>query len=179
MKYLLPLLLVSTLLSAKNGAYLELGTEYIFSEEIELDNGTKYKFETPSSYILNAGYEVNQWSLEAEGVYTNTKFTDGKKEEIIKQTALANLYYNAYNETKYVSFIGGGAGVSKISIAEVEADGMPLVYHFTLGMGYMFSDHLALNLKYRYLKTDSYIVSGIEYREATDNIISTALKFRF
>jgi len=180
MRFLIPLFLACALYATPNGIYLEGGIQHILTDEIELTGSTKIKYEQPESYAASFGYQTaSQWSFEVEGAYTSTKFEDTDKTKFKKLDYLANIYYNAYNETNLVSSIGVGYGKSKITIDDVEADEMPTIYHGTVGLGYMFNSHVTLNFKYKYLKTNEYTVSQITYDKRSEYILSSTLRFMF
>lgn len=180
MRFLILLLLASVLYATPSGIYVEGGVQYIQDDEVQLMNSTKIKFEDPESYVASFGYQTDdQWSYEIEGVYTSTNFNDSINTEFERLDYLVNIYYNAYNETQLVSSIGVGYGKSKITINNVESDEMPVIYHGTVGLGYMFTPNVTVNFKYRYLMTDKYKVSQNYYDENSEHILSSSIRFMF
>ncbi len=153
--------------------YAELNTGLNFGRETDVDlpntsSSGSFSFENGFLFGGSLGYDFGNFRLDGEVGYAKPDFDkitlgsqqangDGDLEVL---TFMLNGYYDFNNSTRFIPFIGGGAGVGKLNmdspspalIQNTESD-LVFAYQFTAGTAYQFTKSFSLLASYRYLGT--------------------------
>ena len=146
-----------------SGFYVETNVDYPSNDSMEMKD-IKYHYDAGTTLSLAIGYQMEHWRFELEGNHVKdevTKIADSASAgDLIKTGTLANVYYSAYNDSRLVSSIGVGAGVTNIKIEDLEINNVAqddvskdnsFTYQATISLGYMVTEDWTWTLKYRYL----------------------------
>jgi opacity protein-like surface antigen len=109
---------------------------------------------------LGDGRVELEWSYRKVGL-DQVEFAEGKVPgdgDLTVQSLMLNIFGIYRNGTTWVPYYGGGVGAALVSAANLRASGQPLTddddtvfaYQFGLGLGYVFSDYVTLDLGYRF-----------------------------
>ncbi len=171
MKILLILFITMSLYAAQktkepavaSGLYIETNVDYPSTDSMKMED-VKYHYDAGFAKSLAVGYQMERWRFELEGNHVKdeiTKITDSVSTgDLTKTGALANVYYSAYNDSKLVSSIGIGAGITNIEAEDLEIDDTAqddisednsFTYQATISLGYMVTQDWTWSIRYRYL----------------------------
>jgi len=165
--------------------------------ELEAGLGSLDKLETPTTnftynraYCASAalGYQLRNYRIELQtkrktgSLYSyNNISRDG---EILQTSNMLNAYYSKYNQSKLVTTVGFGAGVSSIELNEMKhfsvtqpniKESSILSAQAMFSVGYMINRHLTLSTKYSYF----YINSSENFKANTESLFSLSIRYIF
>ncbi|NIR28416.1 MAG: AMIN domain-containing protein [Gammaproteobacteria bacterium] len=136
--------------------------------------GTDDTFETSLDIGFNGGAVIgyrfaSRLRLEAEATYRSNSVdeidilgvdfdADG---DVSNFAAMANLFYDFDTGTGFVPYIGGGAGISRVFLNDIELEGtnfvddddMVFAYQFGAGVAYPVTASASVSLDYRFFRT--------------------------
>jgi opacity protein-like surface antigen len=143
-------------LESDTGVALGIAVGYAYSNNIRAE--IEFAYQTNDADTLDAfGVE-----LDATGDTTN-------------YAGLLNLYYDFVNDSSFIPFITAGIGYAKVELNDfnLSGSGMPNIneddevfaYQVGAGVGYVVSEKIILDFKYRYFGTDDpeFDVTEVEY----------------
>ncbi len=142
---------------------------------------TEVSFETGFNFAAATGYDWGAWRAEAEIAYAKNDIdefsilglgVDGGG-DVSALSFMANGFYD-FDLAPWTVYIGGGAGIAKVSINDADVLGIPLaddddtVFAYQVGAGaeYAFNPNASLVLGYRFFSTadpDFNDVTGIPF----------------
>ena len=189
MKQLLILTFLCTLALAKDGLYLGTGLSYGSVSEVKSDD-TNYELERGYGASLAVGYKMDAFRAEAEALYlingidtVEAALTYEGRGDFTTQSALFNLYYDATNETRYITSLGLGVGVAKHGFEDIGSEDVEsnqvLAYQASLAVGYRMTPRWILECKYRYFGTEPFKVEGTEFKRLGYSGGSLTLRYHF
>jgi opacity protein-like surface antigen len=88
-----------------------------------------------------------------------------------------NMYYDLVNASQIIPFVGGGLGISSVSVSDLllagnDANDEVFAFQFFAGLGYVANDRITLDLQYRYFGTeDPYYADLTKYDISSHNIM--------
>lgn len=193
MKYLLFLILTTTLFSSTNGLYFEAGAGTNLSNKIEPDKAQYgYNYNIPVS--VSIGYQGDLFRFEIEELYMKNKITSytdsisfNASGDVLRTSTFLNTYiYKIKNKTE--TSIGLGVGATNINIDNLiisnaqaingNIKNIPTIKG-SFSVGRTINEDLTLVLKYSYIASQSYTISNIQYKRLSDNIISAHFRYLF
>jgi opacity protein-like surface antigen len=143
-------------LESDTGVALGIAVGYAYSNNIRAE--IEFAYQTNDADTLDAfGVE-----LDATGDTTN-------------YAGLLNLYYDFVNDSSFIPFITAGIGYAKVELNDfnLSGSGMPNIneddevfaYQVGAGVGYVVSEKITLDFKYRYFGTDDpeFDITEAEY----------------
>lgn len=186
MKYLLPLLVTSSLFAAQNGFYIALDGGINLNDKLEAKT-VSYNYDTGFFGSGAFGYQVDKFRLELEGQYQQNSVTslssNAAKGDLIRESQMLNVYYSGYNSSRLVSTIGVGAGSSDIHSNKLTVLGTSndfevkniFTYQGSFGVSYMITDSIDFGVKYRFIVTSKQDM----LEENTQSIVTAGLRYLF
>ncbi len=189
---LLPLLFALELFSAQSGPYIELGVGLGTKDTLKTHN-VDYKYEDSYLGSIAIGYQLDSLSVEIAQKYkTGSLYSTSSKNHqnisaegnLVHNSQMINFYYSGYNSSKFVSSIGLGVGVTKVSLEDVveleypqkDIDGESVLsYQGMFSVGYMFTPSVTLLAKYTYFQ----ISNSDDFKSDGDNLLSLNLRYLF
>jgi opacity protein-like surface antigen len=151
-------------------------TEPGFNAELGSDTGVALGIALGYAYSNNIraeiefAYQTNDAdTLEAFGVGLNATG------DTTSSAGLLNCYYDFVNDSSFIPFITAGIGYAKVELNDfnLSGSGMPnsneddevFAYQVGAGVGYVVSEKIILDFKYRYFGTDDpeFDVTEVEY----------------
>ncbi|MBI5665020.1 MAG: porin family protein [Nitrospirae bacterium] len=157
---------------AFQGPYAGINGQAVFVNDVELDVDD-ITFAPGFGGGVEGGYDFGLHRLEGEVAYRNNSVDQVKiaslgrgsidgKGDISLTSLMLNLYLDFDNETKFIPYAGLGIGIANVSFNNIGASGIELLdddssklaAQVTLGIGYIVSDFLIIDLGYRYFSTD-------------------------
>ncbi len=186
-KTLLPLLLSLNLFAAPNGVYVEVGAALGLGDTLEATKG-EFTYDRDYTGSLILGYQADLYRFEIEGKYKEEELKSfgnvSSSGELTQNSQMINAYFSGYNESKYVSSIGAGVGITNISLKnltqnskaqeDVTNDAIPSLQAM-LSVGYMMSDNLTATTKYTYF----YVTESDDFESNSDHIFTLSLRYLF
>ncbi len=177
MKLLLSLLLSMQLYAVGSGVYVELSGGLGLNDTIEAKNGA-YVYDKEYIGSVSLGYQADLLRLELEAIQKKDRLYSFGAISVagdLEQTSqMFNLYYSGYNESKLVTTVGIGAGVTAISLQEAE-DKNILSYQGMFSIGYMSTQSLTITTEYTYF----YTTESDNFKSNSDNIFSLNFRYLF
>jgi len=186
MKALYILLLSISLFAAPSGVYIEAYYDNPTAENLDLTNAT-YSYDKGLATSFAVGYQMDTIRFELEGNYSKNELlaitkslTQAATGDFTKMGALANVYYDMYNDTNLISSVGVGIGATNIetknldtfnAIANEVSEDAALTYQGTLSLGYKFNEDIVATIRYRYL--------GMEALEEDTQTFSLGMRYLF
>lgn len=180
--YALFLLLQPSLFAFDNTIYLELGSSFGLDDTVKSSN-EDYIYDKSLSGSVIVGYQYQEHRFEFEerykessliGVKLNSGLNLSKDGDMTTSSHLVNYYYNGYNQSKFISSIGFGAGISSVDL-----DGMKENALFSMqgmfSVGLMVSEKFILTTKYTYL----YTMAGDTLDANKDSSIALSVRYLF
>lgn len=160
------------------------------SGELSFDNGGAATFAVGTSVgqggriEMELGARVNDISKMTFDGYPGKIDVDG---DVTTVSFMGNAYYDFKNESSFTPFIGGGLGYANVEydfdkieddkVNDKEDDDV-MAYQVMLGMGYAATDHLSIDLQYRYFATVDPELNGIDFEYRTHNMM-LGLRYSF
>ena len=173
-----------------------LGLSIPSDAEIEDSDGMDISMDRGFAYTGSIGYkfsdfmrveaELGHQSNELEEISDNGESLsmDG---DVTNTSLLLNLYADFMGDGPVFTFITAGAGMAKVGLELNDIDGYPLdfkeddtvfAYQFGAGLGWVVSDNVVVELKYRYYATDDVELDGEEFSNSSQNVyLTTRLHF--
>ena len=184
-KYLLPLFsLFPLLLQAEpSGIYLDGGVGIALSDTIATQE-VNFVYDQKPLLSLSLGYQYNHFRLELQERYKKDKLYSASAQDSysiaadgdsIINSQMLNLYYNGYNESKLMSSIGFGAGISTIDLKETYKESQIPSFQGLFSVGYQVRANLITSLNYAYF----YILESDTFQSKADNSLTLSLRYIF
>ena len=168
---LLFFLVISSLFGAPSGLYIELGVGSGFGDSLQ-SSSSRVSYERGFIGSVAFGYQSGVYRVEIEERYKSDKLysiadvlADG---ELRESSQMLNLYYSGYNDSKFVSSIGFGMGITALSIEnirqfsrnmpEIKEEGI-LSLQGLFSVGYQIERDITATVEYSYFytqKSDSF-----------------------
>jgi len=181
-KYTLLLLLQSSLFSIENTIYVEIGASNGLNDTIKSSNA-EYIYDSQLAGSAIIGYQHQEYRFELQEIYkqdslNGVKLDNGrsisKSGDVKTSSHMLNYYYNGYNQSKFISSIGVGAGLSSIELDGIEEKSL-LSVQGMFSVGYMMTEEFIFTTKYTYL----HITSGDTLKANKDRSIALSLRYLF
>jgi len=186
-KIALTLLLSTTLFVAPSGVYVEVGAAKSLNDKLKSDNGD-FVYDKGTIGSVMIGYQADLYRFELEGKYVKeslSSFSNASSSgDLLKNSQMLNVYYSGYNESKYVSSVGAGVGITNIStdrlkqnsttLEDIKKDAI-LSMQGMLSVGYMMSQSVTATLNYTYF----YTAKSDELKANSENIFTFSLRYLF
>lgn len=188
MKKLLLLTLLSLeIFAAPSGVYVEVGAGLGLEDSLK-EKSADLSYDKDYIGSLAIGYQVDVYRFELEGKYQKSKLESyGHKAtsgDLTQDSQMLNAYFSGYNESKLVSSVGLGAGITNIktdkmtqlgvSQKDIKSEVIPS-FQGMLSVGYKTTENFLTTVKYTYfhrLKSDEFDASG-------DNIFTLSFRYIF
>ena len=148
-------------------------------------NGVKQGMDTGFNAGLRYGYYLNDWnlpnvSLEADGLFTQSKFTNGGDARIQSSSYMGNVIYHFPFERSPFS-VYGGAGIGAVqtnfdNAAGIHGGSTVLGWQALGGLEYRASEDASLFAEYRYQNAHNVNV-GLNTVGDTSNNLSFGVKW--
>ncbi len=185
--FILFILITLKLFGESDGTYIELGAGFGLDDKLNTKN-TNYVYDKKYVANLALGYQLSQYRLELEARYKkdaiNSIYNYNADGDITKQSQMINAYYSGYNDSKLVSSVGLGVGLTTINVKNLIESTSPFQdienknirsYQAIFSIGYMISESFTLTTKYTYF----YISESDDFKATSDNIFSLSLRYLF
>lgn len=153
-----------------NALYFGTSVGYLFDDE-EFIYSVRVGTEVAGNKSLSHNIEVELGFTEA---------TDsGVRARIVPVMANYRLHMNTSNTIGI--FVGGGLGVSNVSVSGFGASDNDTAFTFQLlaGVEYKFTESVSGLVGYRYMWIDEPALFGVGLGNLDDNAIEVGVKFRF
>jgi opacity protein-like surface antigen len=188
MKKLLLLTLLSLeIFAAPSGVYVELGAGLPLEDSLK-GKGVNLSYDKDYIGNLAIGYQLDLYRFELEGKYQKSKLESSlghvASGDITQDSQMLNAYYSGYNESKLVSSIGIGAGITNIkttnlkelgvSQTDIKSETIPSLQGM-LSVGYQNTPNFITTLKYSYF----YMFKSDEFDASASNIFSLTFRYIF
>lgn len=192
MRYLAGIVLTTSLFATPpSGVYLELDGGSGLNTTQKTESG-EYKYDKGGIASFALGYQIEFFRVELEGEYKYNKiYSFGNNNQtatgdLTRESKMFNVYYSGYNESKLVSTIGLGAGLSDIKSKDllITSSNNPssdfsydniFTYQGSFSIGYMVTKHITTQIKYKYIAT----TKQDDLKENSDNIFSFGIRYLF
>jgi len=174
MKSFIALTFATSLLADPNGVYVEIGAGQGFGS-IET-KGSKIYLDAGYVGSLAIGYQANIYRIELEENYKKDSVYSfdnvSASGDYVRESKMINIYLSAYNDSNLVSSIGGGVGISDISLKNLQelervvpdlVNNGVLTFDGSLSIGYMVTTSITATVKYTYFytqKSDNFDSNG-------------------
>lgn len=180
---LLLTLLNSSLFGAPSGVYVELGGG-IGSSDTQETTTAKYVYERGYIGSFALGYQADLFRFEIEERYkkdelystsiaTNTSLKVNG--DLISNSQTFNVYVSGYNESKLITSLGFGAGVTALQLQDNIKDEGILSLQAMLSVGYAITEDFIATTKYSYFHTSE----SENFKAKGDNSVSFSLRYVF
>ncbi len=184
-KHLLPLVsLFPLLLQAEpSGIYIDGGVGFTLSDTIETQK-VNFVYNRGPLLSLSLGYQYNHFRLELQDRYKKDKLYSASAQDSYSvavdgdstiNSQMLNFYYNGYNESKLMSSVGFGLGVSSLNTKDTYEDCYVPSAQGLFSVGYRVSDNFISSLNYAYL----YTLKSDNFKAKGDNSFSFSLRYIF
>ena len=186
-KIVLTLLFSTTLFAAPSGIYVEVGAAKSLNDTLKSDNGN-FVYDKGTIGSVMIGYQAELYRFELEGRYVKEALSSfanvSSSGDLTKNSQMINAYYSGYNESKYVSSIGAGVGITNITTDKLTQSSIPQkeLSHSAipslqamLSVGYMMTPSITTTLKYTYF----YTAKSDELKANGENIFTLSLRYLF
>jgi len=186
-KIALTLLFSINLFAAPSGVYVEVGAAKSLNDKLKSETGDfVYDKGTIGSVML--GYQADLYRFELEGRYVKEALSSfsnvSSSGDLTKNSQMLNAYYCGYNESKYVSSVGAGVGITNISTEKLSQSSVPqedikedaiLSLQGMLSVGYIITPSVTTTLKYTYF----YTAKSGDLKANGENIFTFSLRYLF
>jgi len=153
--------------------------------------GITMNIESDMGMALGAGigYAFTDYMrVEGEVAYQMTEFSKANllgvdldlTGDISSLALFLNCYFDFVNTSSFTPFIGGGVGVAKVEMNELNFPGLGLpsssdddtvfAYQVVAGVGYAVNDTVTIDAKYRYFGTSTPELDGSDVEYSSHNI---------
>jgi opacity protein-like surface antigen len=173
--------------AAENAAYLTLDGGVSLMQDVKIDS-TKLGMDTGYRIGLAGGYNLNKWAaIELETGFIYNEFEDSNGDAWLGMVpVLANAVFRYENQTRFVPFIGAGAG-GAFSILEAPTDSdtdFVFAWQLMAGVDYKIGENMCLGVRYNYFSTcdQSYdFGNGVEIKlkDVATHSVGVAFTYRF
>jgi len=181
------LLLLSSTVQAREGTYIagHLGASLMTDSNVSVagvpTGAASYK--TGVNGAAAFGYSYVPGRVEVELNY-NTNEIDGSSDTYDSLALMFNAYAEFFDQdvgfTTISTYIGGGLGVSQLTLDAATTDNSEFVFAWQLafGLGWELSEKLIMDLGYRHFVTaDPAFDGGVLEVDYASNIIYLGLRF--
>jgi opacity protein-like surface antigen len=171
------------------GMYVSAGLGLSVPNDLDVEDSGGGSFTLDNSFALGGaiGYKFKDFMrIEGEVAYQKNDLDNIKHPSIgsvpidgdtTSTALLLNVYTDFMNDGPVFTFLSIGAGMAKVEAnvdsvlgvdLDLHADDTDFAYQLGAGVGYVMSENVVLELKYRYFAID---VDGIDY--STQNVYLT------
>ena len=171
------LALVTDMFAVESGVYIELGAGSGTKKQLNTKDGD---YIAQSSYVgsVYLGYQADIFRIEFEDSYKSDTLKSYKGDSIdgdfTQNTQMFNLYYSGYNESKFITTLGVGAGISSIEVQDIK-DSNIFSYQAMFSIGYMKTKDIIITPKYSYTRTSK----SDHFERNSDQILSLNIRYLF
>jgi len=182
-KILLLALLNISLFAAPSGIFIELAAGLSLDDTVETKNvNYVYNRDYIGSFAL--GFQVDTFRLELQERYKKDDLYSASlgnsssikvNGDFISNSQMLNFYYSGYNQSRLVTSVGVGVGITSLRLGDNIKDDGILSLQGMLSVGYQVSEDFITTLKYTYFHTsqsDSFKVNG-------DSAMTFSLRYIF
>ena len=184
-KYLLTLLSLFPLLvqGELSGIYIDGGAGFALSDTLETQK-INFVYDQGPLLSLSLGYQYNHFRLELQERYKRDKLYSASAQDSYNvavdgdstiNSQMLNFYYNGYNESKLMSSIGFGLGVSSLNTRDIYKNCYLPSAQGLFSIGYRVSDNFISSLNYAYF----YTLKSDDYKAKGDNSFTFSLRYIF
>jgi len=186
-KIALTLLFSINLFAASSGIYVEVGAAKSLNDTLKSENGD-FVYDKGTIGSVMIGYQAELYRFELEGRYVKEVLSSfanvSSSGDLTKNSQMLNVYYSGYNESKYVSSVGAGVGITNISTDKLSQSSVPqeeikkdaiLSMQGMLSVGYMMTPSVTTTLKYTYF----YTAKSDELKASGENFFTFSLRYLF
>jgi opacity protein-like surface antigen len=131
------------------------------------------------------GSRVNDMDEVTSDYYNFTTDIDG---DVTTLSYMGNVYFDFKNNGKFTPFIGGGLGIANVeydvdsvngnSRFSDKADDTVMAYQVMTGISYAATDHLNIDLQYRYFGTEDPEIDVLDTEYQSHNVM-LGLRYSF
>jgi opacity protein-like surface antigen len=173
--------------AAEQAAYLTLDGGVSLMQDVKIESA-KLGMDTGYRVDLAGGYELNQWAaIELESGFIYNEFKDSNGDAWLGMVPiLANAVFRYENQTKFVPFVGAGAGGAfSILQAPIDSDtDFVFAWQLMAGVDYKIGKNMCLGVKYKYFSTcdQSYDIgngAGIKLKDIATHSVGVAFTWHF
>ncbi|MCF8056582.1 MAG: outer membrane beta-barrel protein [Desulfocapsa sp.] len=193
----------STFVSAQTGPYLGVGLglsiiedsavtdstmpgvtlDVSFDEGLDLGAAVGYGF--ANNIRLEGELSYDSHDIDQTSVFGMDFDSRGDAESL---TLLLNGYYDFVNSSSFTPYLSGGLGFSTIEVngynfpgsgvPDLNEDDTVFAFQFGAGVGYTATDHIVIDLKYRYWATEDPNF-GTKEAEVAKHLFILGLRYNF
>ncbi len=133
--------------------YPEINTYFSVGAGPAIAGGSSFNTGYGLTFALGVAFQELPTRIEFEyGMLQNDAKEKSASGDITQHTFMGNLYYDLANDAALTPYLFGGLG---LAYAEEKTSDTGFAYQGGTGLEYLLNDKIALNLKYRYLGTQS------------------------
>ena len=163
-------------------------------KDARVNSVAKVKYDTGSMFSAFLGYDFDRFRVEGEALYTKSDYKRGSyagnsvnlSGDASNFAGLINAYIDFFNESDFVTSIMLGAGLSRVKYDDLALYGYNLsggsdyvfCYQAGLGVGYIISKGIIMDLRYRYFATSDPKFKGVKTKFSSNNL-SIGMRFYF
>ena len=184
-KHLLTLssLLVTTLSAAPSGLYIDAGIGLGLNDTFETST-VRYVFERRPLIHAALGYQYNTFRVEIEERYNRDALYSASAQDaysipvtgdITRNSQMLNFYYNGYNESRLMSSVGFGAGISAIDLQDTYKEKSVPSFQGLFSIGYQLHTDLITSLNYAYF----YTLESDSFKSESQSSLTFSLRYIF
>jgi hypothetical protein len=182
-KIILPFSLSINLYAAPSAVYIELGAGLGLNDTQNTKNA-EYVYDRGYIGSISLGYQADKVRVEIEERYKkddlySTSIGNGTSlkvdGDLVSDSQMFNVYYSGYNDSKLISSIGVGAGITSLSIQDSIKDDAILSLQAMFSIGYMIKESFIVTGKYTYF----YTQDSSNFKANGDNIMLFSLRYLF
>jgi opacity protein-like surface antigen len=171
--------------ATEKAAYLTLDGGVSLMQDVKIDSA-KLEMDTGYRIGLAGGYNLNKWAaIELETGFIYNEFKDSNGDAWLGMVpVLANAVFRYENKTKFVPFVGAGAGGAfSILDAPIDSDtDFVFAWQLMAGVDYKIGENMCLGVKYKYFGTgdQSYDFGpGIKLKDIVTHSVGVAFTWHF
>jgi OmpA-OmpF porin, OOP family len=177
-----PVLQVSAADSAKK-AYFKIDAGVSLMSDVEVEGSyDKVKMDPGFRIGLIGGYDLCKWAaLELETGFLYNSVKDESSVWFGTIPVLANAVFRYENTSKFVPYVGAGAGGAYTLIEGDEFSESDFVFAWQVkaGCAYNISDTMAIDVGYKFFMTGDLDVGGDKVKEPMSHFIGLGFTWKF
>jgi len=166
-----------------SGIYIDGGIGFTLSDTIETQEMT-FVYDRAPLLSFSLGYQYNHFRLELQERYKKDTLYSASAQDSYSvsvdgdstiNSQMLNFYYNGYNESKLMSSVGLGLGISSLNARDTYKDSYVPSVQGLFSVGYRVSDDFISSLNYAYF----YSLKSDDFKAQGDNSFTFSLRYIF